>query len=90
MMPVTVIEKATSGPVSNRTGGGTECASVLILDLVRLRKLSRVLAVEFLQIVLREFPALLAQYRIPWFDYSPEMLREDLNILAAQPRPPSA
>jgi len=67
-----------------------EAKTALILDLVRRGKLSRARAAEFLQIPLGDFPALLAQYRIPWFDYSPEMLREDLSTLAAQPPPTSA
>jgi predicted HTH domain antitoxin len=65
----------------------------LILDLVRRGKVSRARAAEFLQISLADFPALLAQYQIPWFDYSAETLRDDLRVLAAprllQPRDPS-
>jgi predicted HTH domain antitoxin len=67
-----------------------EATTALILDLVRRGKLSRARAAEFLKIPLWDFPALLAQYRIPWFDYSSEMLREDLRILATQPPPTSA
>jgi predicted HTH domain antitoxin len=53
----------------------------LILDLVRRGKLSRAKAAELLDIRLWDLPALLAQYRIPWFDYSPEDLRKDLEAL---------
>ena len=53
----------------------------LILDLVRRGKLSRAKAAELLDIPLWDLPALLAQYRIPWFDYSPEDLRRDLESL---------
>jgi len=53
----------------------------LILDLVRRGKLSRAKAAELLEIPLWDLPALLAQYRIPWFDYSPEDLRRDLETL---------
>lgn len=67
-----------------------EAKTALVLDLVRRGKLSRARAAEFLQISLREFPALLAEYQIPWFDYSPETLREDLRTLAAHPPRPSA
>ena len=67
-----------------------EAKTALILDLVRRGKLSRARAAEFLQISLWDFPALLAQYQIPWFDYSPETLREDLRTLAAQPPPTPA
>ena len=67
-----------------------EAKTALILDLVRRGKVSRARAAEFLQISLADFPALLAQYQIPWFDYSPETLREDLKILASQPPRPSA
>ncbi len=56
----------------------------LILDLVRRGKLSRAKAAELLEISLWDLPALLAQYRIPWFDYSPEDLQRDLEALRAR------
>lgn len=62
-----------------------EAKTALILDLVRRGKVSRARAAEFLQISLDDFPAFLAQYQIPWFDCSPETLREDLRTLAASP-----
>lgn len=61
-----------------------EAKNALILDLVRRGKISRARAAEFLQISLGDLPALLAQYRIPWFDYSSDTLREDLRSLATQ------
>jgi len=53
----------------------------LVLDLVRRGKVSRAKASELLQIPLWDLPALLARYRIPWFDYSPEDLQRDLQAL---------
>jgi predicted HTH domain antitoxin len=67
-----------------------EAKTALILDLVRRGKVSRARAAEFLQISLAEFPSLLAQYQIPWFDYSAETLHEDLRTLASLPPTPSA
>lgn len=67
-----------------------EAKTALILDLVRRGKVSRARAAEFLQIPISDFPAFLAQYRIPWFDYSAEILHEDLRTLAASPPTPSA
>ncbi len=67
-----------------------EAKTALILDLVRRGKVSRARAAEFLQIPLADFPPFLAQYQIPWFDYSAETLCEDLLALAAPPPTPSA
>ena len=53
----------------------------LILDLVRRGKLSRAKAAELLEMPLWDLPGLLAQYRIPWFDYSPQDLQRDLQAL---------
>ncbi len=53
----------------------------LVLDLVRRGKLSRAKAGELLQMSLWDLSELLSQYRIPWFDYSPEDLRGDLDTL---------
>lgn len=66
-----------------------EATTALILDLVRRGKISRARAAELLQISLWDFPAFLAQYQIPWFDYPAETLREDLKALAVQPPRPS-
>lgn len=56
----------------------------VILDLVRRGKVSRAKAAELLQISLWDLPAFLAQYRIPYFDYSPEDLRKDLQALRSK------
>lgn len=58
-----------------------ETKVALVLDLVRRGKLSRAKAAELLDLSLRELPGLLAQYRIPWFDYSAKDLRQDLRRL---------
>ncbi|HKZ78118.1 MAG TPA: UPF0175 family protein, partial [Pyrinomonadaceae bacterium] len=58
-----------------------EAKVALVLDLVRRGRISRAKAAELLQMSLWDLPALLAQYRIPWFDYSPEDLRRDLAAL---------
>ena len=60
---------------------GREAKVALVLDLVRRGKVSRAKAAELLEMSLWDLPALLAQYRIPWFDYSPEDLRRDLAAL---------
>jgi predicted HTH domain antitoxin len=67
-----------------------EAKTALILDLVRRGKVSRARAAEFLQISLWDLPALLSHYQIPWFDYSAEMLREDLKTVISHTPPPSA
>ncbi len=67
-----------------------EAKIALILDLVRRGKVSRARAAGFLQISLADFPAFLAQYQIPWCDYSAETLCEDLLALAAPPPTPSS
>ncbi len=61
-----------------------EAKVALVLDLVRRGKITRAKAAELLGIPLWDFPSLLAQYRIPWFDYSPEQLEQDLRSLRAQ------
>lgn len=61
-----------------------EAKTALILDLVRRGRVSRAKAAELLNISLWDLPALLAQYRIPWFDYSPEDLQKDLQALRSK------
>ncbi|MBI4608230.1 MAG: UPF0175 family protein [Candidatus Rokubacteria bacterium] len=56
----------------------------LVLDLVRRGKLSRAKAAELLGISLWDLPNLLAQYQIPWFDYSAEDLQRDLQALCPE------
>ena len=58
-----------------------EAKIALVLDLVRRGKLSRAKAAELLAMSLWDLQALLAQYRIPWFDYSAEDLQRDLQAL---------
>ena len=53
----------------------------VILDLVRRGRISRAKAAELLDLTLWELPALLAQYRIPWFDYTSDDLEADLAAL---------
>ena len=53
----------------------------VVLDLVRRGRISRAKAAELLDLALWELPALLSQYRIPWFDYTPDELERDLIAL---------
>ncbi len=53
----------------------------LVFDLVQRQRVSRAKAAELLGIPLAEFPALLAEYSIPWFDYSTDDLDRDLQSL---------
>jgi predicted HTH domain antitoxin len=55
----------------------------VVLDLVRRGRVSRAKAAEFLGLTLWDLPALLAQYRIPWFDYSSDDVERDLEVLRA-------
>ena len=55
----------------------------VVLDLVRRGRISRAKSAELLGLTLWDLPALLAQYRIPWFDYSPDDLERDLAALRA-------
>jgi predicted HTH domain antitoxin len=63
-----------------------EAKVALVLDLVRRGKLSRAKAAELLGLSLWNLPTLLEQYRIPWFDYSPEDLQQDLKALSQKDR----
>lgn len=64
-----------------------DAKAAVVLDLVRRGRLSRARAAEFLGLTLWDLPALLAQYRMPWFDYSPEELERDLEALRAARQP---
>jgi predicted HTH domain antitoxin len=64
-----------------------EVKTALILDLVRRGKISRAKAAELLQLSLWDLPSLLAQYRIPWFDYSEKELEKDLETLRSKTDP---
>jgi predicted HTH domain antitoxin len=59
----------------------------VVFDLVRRERISRAKAAELLDLKLRDLPTLLAQYRIPWFDYRPEELERDLAVLRATDPP---
>ncbi|HEV8721204.1 MAG TPA: UPF0175 family protein [Candidatus Binatia bacterium] len=64
-----------------------EAKIALVLDLVRKGKISRAKAAELLQLSLWDLPSLLAQYRIPWFDYSEKELEKDLQTLRTKTDP---
>ena len=53
----------------------------VVLDLVRRGRVSRARAAELLGLTLWDLPALLAEYRMPWFDSSPEDLERDVQTL---------
>jgi predicted HTH domain antitoxin len=59
----------------------------VVLDLVRRGRVSRARAAELLGLSLWDLPALLAEYRMPWFDYSPEDLARDIETLRSARRP---
>jgi predicted HTH domain antitoxin len=64
-----------------------EAKVAIVLDLVRRGRISRARAAELLGLTLWDLPALLLEYRIPWFDYSPEDLARDLEAVRAPRRP---
>ena len=53
----------------------------VVLDLVRRGRVSRARAAELLGLTLWDLPALLAEYRMPRLDYSPEDLERDVRTL---------
>ena len=53
----------------------------VVLDLVRRGRISRAKAAELLELTLWDLPALLSQYRIPWFDYTSDDVERDLSAL---------
>ena len=53
----------------------------VVLDLVRRGRISRAKAAELLDLTLWDLPALLSQYRVPWFDYTPDDVERDLAAL---------
>ena len=53
----------------------------VVLDLVRRGRISRSKAAELLDLKLWDLPALLSQYRIPWFAYTPDNVERDLTAL---------
>ena len=60
-----------------------EAKLALVFDLVRRGRVSRAKAAELLGMPLAKLPALLAEYDIPWFDYSADDLERDLESLKA-------
>lgn len=58
-----------------------EAKQAMVFDLVRRGKISKGRAAELLGISLRDLPELLAQYDMPWFDYSADDLKHDLDVL---------
>ena len=63
-----------------------EAKEALVLDLVRRGKISRGKAAELLELSLWDLPYLLAQYSLPWFDYTREELEVDLKHLQSHPK----
>lgn len=62
-----------------------EATTAVVLDLVRRGHISRTKAAELLGLTLWDLPALLARYRIPWVEYSPEDVDRDLATLRVSP-----
>ena len=58
-----------------------EAKQSLVLDLVRKGRISRSKAADLLGIDLREMPAFLSEYKIPWFDYSKKQMEQDMMTL---------
>ncbi|GFP19750.1 hypothetical protein HKBW3S03_01254 [Candidatus Hakubella thermalkaliphila] len=58
-----------------------EAKEALILDLVGRGKISKGKAAQLLGVSLWDLPEVLAKYRIPWFDYTAEELKKDLEFL---------
>lgn len=66
---------------SSKKEARAEAKQAMVFDLVRRGKISKGKAAELLGISLWNLPDLLAQYDIPWFDYSPDDLKHDLETL---------
>jgi len=58
-----------------------EAKEALILDLVRRGKISKAKAAELIGINLWDLPEFMVQYHIPWFAYSKDDLKKDLDTL---------
>jgi predicted HTH domain antitoxin len=61
-----------------------EAKMALVMDLVRRRRMSRAKAAEVLGLPLVDFAKLIAEYDVPWFDYSAEDLESDLQALRSK------
>jgi predicted HTH domain antitoxin len=77
-LPGEVLDLLGSEEVARR-----DAKIAVVLDLVRRGLISRAKAAELLGLALWDLPALLARYRIPWFDYSPDDVERDLEALRA-------
>jgi len=60
---------------------GKEAKQALVMNLVRRGEISRGKAAELLGVSVWDMPELFLKYEIPWFNYSPEQLEQDLAIL---------
>ena len=60
---------------------GKEAKQALVMNLVRRGEISRGKAAELLGISVWDMPELFLKYEIPWFNYSPEQLEQDLAAL---------
>ena len=67
----------TGGP----EGAQLEIKRLVVLDLVRRGTMSAGRGAEILGIRIDEFAKLMGEHGMPWFDYSPEELDEDLKTL---------
>ena len=59
-----------------------EAKQAMVFDLVRRGKISKGKAAELLGISLWDLPELLAQYDIPWFNYSADDLKHDVETFS--------
>lgn len=67
-----------------------EAKEAFVLDLIRRGKISKGKAAELMGISLWDLPQLLAEYRVPWFDYSKEDLQKDLDTIKKMEKPESS
>ena len=85
MKPVTIELPAELVALFGSEDGARRGATqAVVLDLVRQGKVSRAKAAEILGVALVDLPAILGQYRIPWFDCSEEDLIADSRLLGSK------
>lgn len=58
-----------------------EIAEAAVVDLVWRKKISRQKGAELLGVNIWDLPKLLVKHGIPWFDYSPDDVADDLKNL---------
>ena len=58
-----------------------EAKEAFILDLVRRGKISKGKAAELMGITLLDLPDILAQYNMPWFNYTGKDAEKDIDVL---------